>query len=100
MRGTAAGLAGVGVAALLVVLVGDLPDLHRAGALGEVYAGSVAGPGAGWYAESAGAVALLVAGGLLLGLGAGARAPLREPGAGHRGRALAGRRARAAGYQR
>ena len=34
----------MGVAALLVVLVGDLPDLHRAGALGEVYAGSDAGP--------------------------------------------------------
>ena len=69
----------MGVAALLVVLVGDLPDLHRAGALGEVYAGSAAGPGLGWYAESAGAVALLVAGGLLLGLGAGA--PLRAPAA-------------------
>ena len=74
VRGTAAGLAGVGLAALLVVLVGDLPDLHRAGALGDVYAGAAAGPGAGWYAESAGAVAVLVAGGLLLGRGAGAQA--------------------------
>jgi hypothetical protein len=82
VRGTAAGLAGVGVAAPLVVLVGDLPDLHRAGALGEVYAGSVAGPGAGWYAESAGAVALVVAGGLLLGLATGAGAPLRDPAPG------------------
>jgi hypothetical protein len=69
-RPAAAALALVALATLLVVLLGDLPDLHDTGELGLVYEGSVAGPGAGWYAETAGAIALLVSGALLVALGA------------------------------
>jgi hypothetical protein len=47
------------------VLLGDAPDLDETGFVGEVYADAKAGPGAGWYLETAGAVLLLVAGALL-----------------------------------
>ena len=61
-RPAAVALAACGLAALLIVLVGDLPDLDKTGFVGDVYADAEAGPGAGWYLETAGSVLLLVSG--------------------------------------
>jgi hypothetical protein len=68
-RPAAAALAVTGLAALLIAVLGDLPDLHDAGRVAFQYADSAAGAGPGWYTETAGGVALLVAGGLLALLG-------------------------------
>jgi hypothetical protein len=69
-RAAAVALAACGVAALAIVLVGDLPDLDQTGFVGEVYADAEAGPGAGWYLETAGSVLLLVGGVSLAALSA------------------------------
>ena len=68
-RPAAVALAACGLAALLIVLLGDLPDLDQTGFVGEVYADAKAGPGAGWYLETAGGVLLLVGGASLAALG-------------------------------
>jgi hypothetical protein len=63
----------LGLAALLIVVVGDVPDLNETGFIGEVYEDAAAGPKAGFYLETLGAVLLLASGGLMLVLtGAGA----------------------------
>jgi hypothetical protein len=67
-RPAAVALAACGLAALLIVLLGDAPDLDQTGFVGEVYADAKAGPGAGWYLETAGAVLLLVSGASLAAL--------------------------------
>jgi hypothetical protein len=70
-RGTAAAIAALGLAALLIALIGDLPDAHAQGVLR--LAGRLvlarARPGLGFYLETLGAVVALLAGvwGLLLG---------------------------------
>jgi hypothetical protein len=69
-RPAAVALAGCGLAALLIVLVGDLPDLDQTGFVGEVYADAEAGPGTGWYLETAGSVLVLVGGVSLAALSA------------------------------
>jgi hypothetical protein len=65
-RACMAALAACGVAALAIVLVGDLPDIDETGFIGQIYADAEAGPSFGWYAETAGAVLLLLAGVVLL----------------------------------
>jgi hypothetical protein len=58
-------LAALGLVALLIAVIGDVPDLNATGSIGEVYEDAVAGPKAGFYLETLGAVLLLVGGGLL-----------------------------------
>jgi hypothetical protein len=59
-------LAVVGLVAVLVAVVGDVPDLHATGFIGEVYEDAAAGPARGFYLETLGGVLLLAAGGLML----------------------------------
>jgi hypothetical protein len=68
-------LAATGVAVLVIAVAGDLPDLHDPGTVAVQYADSAAGAGPGWFTETAGGVALLVAGGLLVLLGGPAPSP-------------------------
>jgi hypothetical protein len=71
------GLAGLGVATLLIALLGDLPDAHATGLIGSSasqYVQGVSSPSAGLYLETLGAVLLLVSGGvgfLMLGSATG-----------------------------
>jgi hypothetical protein len=67
-RPAMAALAALGLVALLIAVIGDVPDLHKTGFIGEVYEDAAAGPKAGFYLETLGAVLLLVSGGLLLAL--------------------------------
>ena len=67
-RPAMAALAALGLVALLIALVGDVPDLNETGFIGEVYEDAAAGPKAGFYLETLGAVLLLVSGGLMLAL--------------------------------
>jgi hypothetical protein len=65
-RPAMAALAVLGVSALLIAVVGDLPHLDDTGFVGQVYEDAAAGPGAGFYLETLGGVLLLVSGGLML----------------------------------
>lgn len=66
-RPAMAALGACGLVALGLVLVIDLPDLDETGLIGALYAEADAGPGPGWYTETAGAALLvLAAAGLLL----------------------------------
>jgi hypothetical protein len=67
-------LAVLGLVALLIAVVGDVPDLDKTGFIGEVYEDAAAGPKLGFYLETLGAVLLLAAGGLMLA----AERPSRE----------------------
>jgi hypothetical protein len=80
-----AALALLGLAALGIVLIGDLPDVHRVGVLGTPATGlhdahTIAG--AALYLEALGAIALLIAGagGLILRLAATAPSSSHGPG--------------------
>jgi hypothetical protein len=75
-------IAGLGVVALLIALIGDLPDAQATGTVGSLVAGfhqATDKPSAGMYLETLGAIVLLIAGGCGLLLGApglrGAGAP-------------------------
>jgi hypothetical protein len=73
-------LVGLGIAALLIALVADLPDAQASGTIGSVQAGfksASAKPSAGLYLETLGAIVLMIAGGcgLLLGAPGSARGP-------------------------
>jgi hypothetical protein len=62
-----AGLLALGVATLLIVLIGDLPDAHSSGLVGSSASGYVQAtstPSAGLYMETLGAIILIVAGGI------------------------------------
>jgi hypothetical protein len=59
-------LAVLGLVALLIAVIGDVPDLNETGFIGEVYEDAAAGPKAGFYLETLGAVLLLAGGGLML----------------------------------
>jgi hypothetical protein len=72
-RPAMAAVCALGLAALLIAIVGDVPDLHATGFIGEVYEDAVAGPKAGFYLETLGAV-LLLASGVLMFVLAGASA--------------------------
>jgi hypothetical protein len=72
-----------GIAVLLIAIVGDLPDVHKTGEVGQLYEGARATPHAGYYLETlGGALLLLAGGGLLLLAGRGPGRPEAEPGAG------------------
>jgi hypothetical protein len=61
------GLAVLGVATLLIALLGDLPDAHATGLIGSSanqYVQGISSPSAGLYLETLGAVLLLVSGGV------------------------------------
>jgi hypothetical protein len=60
------GLGALGVAALLIALIGDLPDAQATGTVGSAITGfrqASATPGAGLYLETLGAIALVIAAG-------------------------------------
>ena len=66
-RTALAGLLALGVATLLIALIGDLPDAHSSGLVGSSangYAQATSSPSAGLYMETLGAVILIVAGGI------------------------------------
>jgi Tryptophan-associated transmembrane protein (Trp_oprn_chp) len=75
------GLAVLGVATLLIALLGDLPDAHATGLIGSsasTYVQGVSSPGVGLYLETLGAVLLIVSGGvgfLMLGSAPGRTEP-------------------------
>jgi hypothetical protein len=71
-RPAMAALAIAGLAVLLIALVGDLPDVHKTGVIGDLYDNARANPKAGYYLETLGGALLLLAGGGLLLLGSGA----------------------------
>jgi hypothetical protein len=68
-RPAAFALAAVGIVALALIVITDVPNLNRVGFIGQLYEDAVAGPRVGFYLETAGAVALIAAGGTLLLLG-------------------------------
>src|SRR4051812_49364160 len=55
-------LALIGLAAVLIALIGDLPDTRSTGVIGQRYEEAAAQAGPGFYFETAGGVLLLVAG--------------------------------------
>jgi hypothetical protein len=84
------GLAGLGIVALLIALIGDLPDSQASGVIGNAATGyhpAGASPSTGLYLETLGAVLLIIAAGcgLLLGAGAGRPAEPRRRAGGGRG---------------
>jgi hypothetical protein len=78
-RPAMAAVAGLGAIALLIALVGDLPDVNETGVIGRNFTDAEASPSTGFYLETLGAVLLVVSGGggLLL-TGRSPRVP-REP---------------------
>jgi hypothetical protein len=73
-----AGLLALGVATLLIALIGDLPDAHSSGLIGSSAGGYVqatSSPSAGLYMETLGAVILIIAGGIGLLMSAPRTAP-------------------------
>jgi hypothetical protein len=83
-RPAMAAVAVAGIAVLLIALIGDLPDVHKTGVIGQLYDNARANPKLGYYLETLGGALLLLAGGglLLLGGGAPEPAPRARPGAG------------------
>ncbi len=77
-RPAMAAIAVAGIAALLIALVGDLPDVHKTGVIGQLYDNARANPKTGYYLETLGGVLLLLGGGGLLLLGAPAELPSRS----------------------
>jgi hypothetical protein len=77
-RPAAAALAIAGIAALLIAVIGDAPDVHKTGEVGELFEKAAAGAKSGFYFETLGGVLLLIAGGGLLLLATGRAAP--DPG--------------------
>ena len=66
-RAALAGLVALGVATLLIALLGDLPDAHSSGLIGSSAGGYVqatSSASAGLYMETLGAVVLIVTGGI------------------------------------
>jgi hypothetical protein len=76
-RPAMAALAVAGIAVLLIALIGDLPDVHKTGVIGELYDNARANPKVGYYLETLGGALLLLAGGGLLLLGSPAEPPTR-----------------------
>lgn len=61
-----AAIATLGLVALLITLIGDLPDVNSTGLVGQLYADASAGAKIGFFTETLGAVALLFSGVSLL----------------------------------
>jgi amino acid transporter len=68
-RPAMAAVAVAGIVVLLIALIGDLPDVHKTGVIGQLYDNATANPKIGYYLETLGGALLLVAGGGLLLLG-------------------------------
>jgi len=63
-RPAAAAVTGFGLLALILILIaGDLHDIHSTGVAGDLFERATAGPRSGFYEETAGLALLLVAGG-------------------------------------
>jgi hypothetical protein len=82
-RPAMAALAAIGLVALIIMLVVDLPDIHRTGVIGQRFTDASASPKTGFYLETLGAFLLLIAGsaGLFLsspGRRSGGPRPRRE----------------------
>jgi hypothetical protein len=76
------GLVVLGIATLLIALLGDLSDAHSSGLIGSSAGGYVeatSSPSAGLYMETLGAVLLLLAGGIGLLMLGPSRAPEARP---------------------
>jgi hypothetical protein len=84
-RAAMAAVALLGLVALLIALIGDLPDVNSTGLIGELYAEASAGAKIGFYMETLGAIALIFSGVSMLFITASRGAPsgrrLRRPGA-------------------
>lgn len=61
-----AGLAAGGLVAVLITVIGDAPDVHDTGVVGQVFETAAAGAGVGFYFETLGGTLLLIAGAGLL----------------------------------
>jgi hypothetical protein len=61
-RPAMAAIAVLGLAALLVALIGDAPDIHKTGVFGERFEDAQANPKSGYYLETLGAVLVLIGG--------------------------------------
>jgi hypothetical protein len=74
-RPAMAAIALLGVVALLIALIGDLPDVNSTGVIGQNYAYASVSPKIGFWMETVGAVALIFSGAsmLLLSLSPGSR---------------------------
>jgi hypothetical protein len=90
-RPAMAAVALLGVVALLIALVGDLPDVNSTGVIGQNYAYATVSAKIGFYMETLGAVALIFSGASMLLLSLSTRPPRRRARAGREpGRAAAG----------
>jgi len=81
LRGARPAMAAVAVAGIVVVLIaliGDLPDVHKTGVIGQLYDNARANPKLGYYLETLGGALLLLSGGGLLLLGGGTEPPPPE----------------------
>jgi hypothetical protein len=75
-------LGGLGLVALLIALVGDLPDAQASGTIGSITAGfrtAIDKPSAGLYLETFGAIVLVIAAGCGLLLSGSEQPPRRSP---------------------
>jgi hypothetical protein len=66
-RAALAGVVALGVATLLIALIGDLPNAHSSGLVGSSangYVQATSSPSAGLYMETLGAIILILAGGV------------------------------------
>jgi hypothetical protein len=70
-RPAMAAVTALGLAALLIAVIGDVPDLDETGFIGQAYEDAAAGPAAGFYLETLGGMLLLACGGLMLAAGHG-----------------------------
>jgi hypothetical protein len=61
-RPAMAALIAIGLVALAIMLVVDLPDIHKTGAIGQLYKPASASQSSGLYLETIGAFLLLIAG--------------------------------------
>ena len=77
-RPAMAAVAVAGIVVLLIALIGDLPDVHKTGVIGQLYDNARANPKLGYYLETLGGALLLLSGGGLLLLGGGTEPPPSE----------------------
>jgi hypothetical protein len=87
------GLVVLGIATLLIALLGDLPDAHATGLIGSSasqYVQGVSSPSAGLYVETLGAVLLLVSGGVGFLMLGSAPSRIEPPARGPKGPPAAG----------
>ena len=77
-RPAMAAVAVAGIVVLLIALIGDLPDVHKTGVIGQLYDNARANPKLGYYLETLGGALLLLSGGGLLLLGGGTEPPPPE----------------------